>query len=60
MFYGIRIGYWVVILHILEALVLLGCCAAQGGTDMLSLNTNNQLLAYAIQHPRRVKTSATP
>jgi len=38
MFYGICIGYWVVILHILEGLALLGCCAAQGGTDMLSLN----------------------
>lgn len=60
MFYGTCIGYWVVILHILEALTLLGCCAALGGTDMLSLNTNNQLLAYATQHPRRVKPSATP
>jgi hypothetical protein len=58
--YVFRLGYWVVILHILEDLALLRCCAAQGGTDMLSLNINNQLLAYATQHPRRVKASTTP
>ena len=60
MTYVFRLGYWDVILHILEALAVLGCCAAQGGTDMLSLNSNNQLLAYATQHPRRVKASTTP
>jgi len=59
MAYVFGLGYWFMILHILETLALLGCSAAQGGTDMLSLNINNQLLAYATQHPRRVKASTT-
>jgi hypothetical protein len=60
MAYVVTLGYWVVILHVLEALTLLGCCAAQGGIDMLSLNISKQVLAYATQYCRRVKISSTP
>ena len=52
-----RMGYWVMILHILKAF---WDVMQHGGTDVLSLNANNQLLTYVTQHPRRVKASTTP